>query len=165
VLAEEIGTPMSISSVTFTSSYVESNSYVLDFTLSMALVEADELSNQFDENYTPGSLVTVLSADSLDLGIPVGDELTLDLDEPFYYDGQSNLLLDIYYPDGFCYYSVWCWTAGEGRSLSRMFVPGTEMGSLEDPGYLFEDVPYMVLGGELGLESCTFGRIKAIPRQ
>mgnify|MGYP006297841995 CR=1 FL=1 len=78
-------------SVTFTSSYVESDSHALDFTLSMALVEADELSHQFDENYTPRSLVTVLSADSLYLGIPMGDGLTPELDAPFYDDGQSNL--------------------------------------------------------------------------
>ena len=46
-----------------------------------------------------------------------------------------------------------------------MFYPVSDKDSLEDPRTLFDNAPRMVLGGEPGLESCTFGRIKAILSQ
>ena len=106
VLADDIGTAITISSIIFVSSYSESLNYVLDFTLSLAPTESQSLSTVFSENYEPGTLIEVFQIDSLDLAMSVGGSLIIEFDTPYFYDGQDNLLLDIYYPDGCCYFTI-----------------------------------------------------------
>ena len=158
VLQEDIGSAFEISSVSYVFSYSEGGTiYVKDFTLSLAHVENDQLTEIFSANYQPGSLVEVCHIDSLYLENGYGNELVLELDTPFQYNGQDNLLVDIYYPEGNCYSNVYNWEAGSNRSLVDLFMPG---GSGSNSGYLGNWLPYMVLGGTQSLDQCTFGAIK-----
>jgi len=158
-LQEDIGTAFEISSIAYVFTWPEEISYVTDFTLSMANVENDQLTETFAENYAQGTLVEVYYTDSLFLENGYGTELVLELDAPFFYNGQDNLLIDIYYPSGQCYSLVYNWEAGTARSLSYLFPPG---GSPSTTGYLFEWVPYMVFEGTQSLEQNTFGAVKVI---
>ena len=159
VLQEDIETAFQINSIKYVFCWPEETSYVKDITICMALVECDQLTNTFSENYAPGSLVEVYYNDSLYLENGYGNELILELDTPFFYNGQDNLLIDIYYPDGECWSRVYNWEAGTARCLRYSFMPG---GSGSSTGYLFEWVPYMVLEGMEALDQSTFGAVKVI---
>ena len=159
-MQEEISTAFTISSITFVFAWPDViPSYVEEFTMSMALVESDQLTDTFSENYAPGTLVEVYYTDSLYLEGGVGTEFILELDTPFFYNGQDNLLIDFYYPDGECWTKVYNWEAGTARCLRYLFMPG---GSGSSTGYLYECVPYMVFEGTANLGQSTFGAIKAI---
>ncbi len=160
VLQEDIETAIQINSISFVFAWSDvTPSHVIDFTIRMANVESDQLTNTFSENYAPGTLVEVYYTDSLYLEGGVGTELTLELDTPFFYNGQDNLLVDISYPDGECWTRVYNWEAGTARCLRYLFMPG---GSGSSTGYLFEWVPYMVFEGTANLDQSTFGAIKLI---
>ncbi len=158
-MQEDIETAFEISSITFVFAWPEETSYVTDFTLSLANVENDQLTETFAENYAQGTLVEVYHTDSLHLENGYGNELVLELDIPFFYNGQDNLLIDIYYPDGDCWSRVYNWEAGTARCLTSLFLPG---GSPSSTGYLFEWIPYMVFEGTQSLEQNTFGAVKVI---
>ncbi len=159
VLQEEIKTAFQINSITFVFAWPEETSYVTDFTISMANVENDQLIETFSQNYDPGTLVEVYHCDSLCLENGYGNELVLELDTPFFYNGQDNLLIDIYYPDGECWSRVYNWEAGTARCLRYLFLPG---GSGSSTGYFFEWIPYMVFEGTANFDQSTFGAVKVI---
>ena len=156
-MQEDIGSAFQISAVAFAIDYGTPDSYVEDFTLSMAHVESDQLTETFTANYQSGSLMEVYHTDSLSVSGESGDELFLELHTPFQYNGQDNLLIDIFYPEGNCYSIVFNWVAGPARSLSDTFLPGGSAGSIGD---LLDWVPYMVFEGIESLEQNTFGAIK-----
>ncbi len=156
-MQEDIGTAFEISEITFVIDHSSGASYVNEFTLSLAHVESDQLTNTFTANYQTASLVEVYYTDSLDLSGENGDEICLELQTPFQYNGQDNLLLDINYPDGSCWTAAYMWEAGSARCLTGMFLPGGSAGSTGD---LFDSVPYMILEGTESLDQCTFGAIK-----
>lgn len=157
VLQEDIGTAYEISKVSFVIFSAASDSYVEDISLSMAHVESDQLTETFTDNYQPGSLVEVCHMDLLDLSGENGDEILLDLDTPFQYNGQDNLLIDISYPAGSCWTAVYTWDSDPARSLRDGFLPSGSAGST---GELLWWVPYMVFEGTESLEQNTFGAIK-----
>lgn len=158
VLQEEIGSAFTIGSIKYVYSH-QDPSYANAFSVSMAHVDADVLTDTFTQNYQPGALMEVYHTDSLPLSGGIGDELVIELDTPFSYNGQDNLLIDIYYPEGNCYTQVYNWEAGTDRSLVDMFLPG---GSGSNSGYLGDWVPYMILETPLSLQQSTFGAVKAV---
>lgn len=159
-MQEDIGSAFEIGSVSYVFAYTDIvTAYAKDFTLSMAHVENDQLTDTFSENYQAGSLLEVFHIDSLYLENGYGNELVLELDTPFQYNGQDNLLIDIYYPEGNVYSRVYNWEAGTDRSLVDMFLPG---GSGGNSGYLGDWVPYMILETPLSLQQSTFGGVKVI---
>jgi len=158
VLQEDIGFPLTIESIT----YVRPNGgygWAGDFSMKMAHVAIDELSETFADNCAPGTLQEVVFIDSLPLFGGAGSTLTIQFDQPFFYNGTDNLLIDIHYPDGMVEAGVYNWEAGPARSLISLFPPG---GSPDPSGELSDMVPYMILDCEMALEGCTFGRIKVI---
>lgn len=159
VLQEELGQPFVIGSITYVFCWGEEFSFVNDFQLSMAHVEIDQLSSVFAENYEPGTLQQVFFCDSLFLCNGYGNQLTIELDNPFYYNGTDNLLIDIYYPTGYCYSQVYNWEAGMNRALLD-FIFGS--GSGGPTGELFEYLPFMVIEEYEDLSQNTFGGIKVI---
>jgi hypothetical protein len=160
VLQEDIETAFEISSITFELPADMLASYAKEFSLSMAAVEIDVLSETFSENYLPGSLVEVFYSDSLFLTDgTAATELVLELDTPFFYNGTNNLLIDIYYPDGSCWCGNYGWQAGTARCVYDKFYPGTGAGPT---GLLSDWIPYMVLEGTQSLEQTTFAAVKII---
>ena len=156
-MQEDIGSAFEISSISYVIGSGFLMDYVEDFCLSMAHVESDQLTETFSENYQAGSLIEVFQTDSLHIGVGYENELLLELNTPFQYNGQDNLLIDIYYPDGWCYSTVFNWYGGTNRSLVDLFMPG---GSASSTGNLDTCVPYMILEGTESLDQCTFGSIK-----
>ncbi len=155
-MQEDIGFAMEIGSIT----YVRPNScsgWAGDFSMKMAHVTIDQLSETFADNYAPGALQEVVFIDSLPLGGASGSSLTIEFDQPFWYNGSDNLLIDIYYPQGWSCAAVHNWEAGPARSLVDLF---PYYGSPGSTGDLYNLVPYMVLEGELELMGMTFGGIK-----
>jgi len=127
--------------------------------MKMAHVTIDELSETFADNVAPGALQEVVFIDSLRLYGEVGSTLTIQFDQPFYYNGTDNLLIDIHYPDGMVEASAYNWEAGPARSVYCLFPPS---GSANPTGELSSKLPYMILECEFGLEAGTFGSIKII---
>jgi len=159
VLQEDIETAFEISSIAFEIPYNVSMSCVKEFYLSMATVENDYLVETFSENYMPGSLVEVYYSDSLVLSEGPAAKLVLELDTPFFYNGEDNLLIDIYYPQGSCWCSNYGWQAGTARCVYDFFYPG---GSGNPTGQTSDWLPYMVLEGTQSLEQSTFAAIKVM---
>ncbi len=157
VLQEDIGNAFQISDLSFVVHHADPDSYVEDFSLSMTHVESEQLTETFTANYQPGSLVEVYHTDSLDLSGVNGEGILLELDTPFQYNGQDNLLIDINYPDGYCWTAVYNWEAGPARCLRDVFLPSGSAGSTGD---LSDWIPYMVFEGTQSLDQCTFGAVK-----
>lgn len=157
-MQEDIGFPFIINSITYKRAG-GAYGWAGDFSIKMAHVSIDELSETFSNNYEPGSLQEVVFIDSLPLYGAPGSTLTIEFDEPFYYNGTDNLLIDIYYPLGMVEAAVYNWEAGPSRCVMDMFTP---YGSAGSTGELVSKLPYMILEGELELAGLTFGRIKLI---
>ncbi|MFO7625664.1 MAG: hypothetical protein R6V62_00230 [Candidatus Fermentibacteraceae bacterium] len=99
VLQEDIGFPCTIESIT----YVRPNGgygWAGDFSMKMAHVTIDELSETFTDNVAPGTPEEVVFIDSLPLYGGAGSTLTIQFDQPFSCNGTDNLLIDIVYPNG-----------------------------------------------------------------
>jgi len=158
VLQEDIGCAFTINSITYTR-VAGAYGWAGDFSIKMAHVTIDELSSTFTDNYEPGSLQEVVFIDSLPLSGDFGSTLTIEFNEPFWYNGTDNLLIDIYYPLGTVEAAVYNWEAGPSRCLLNMFLPS---GSPSAEGELYSKLPYMVLEGEMSLAGMTFGGIKVI---
>ncbi len=157
VLKDEIGTAFQISGILFSIEHFSGVSYVRDFSISMTHVESDMLTETFTANYQPGSLAQVYFADSLSLIAENEDELFIELDNPFQYNGEDNLLIDFYFPDGGSYSAVESWVAGYNRSLFDIFLPN---GTPELTGDLDIFLPHMILEGIESLDQNTFAAIK-----
>ena len=159
VLQEEIGTQMSIGSLTFVEGYDSYSTAALNFSISMAHVTISELSETFADNYEPGSLVEVCFLDTLNLTGVLGDEISIQFDTPFYYNGTDNLLIDIDYSDGSTSSYVYNWFAGQNRCLADYYSPGGSSGAT---GNLYQSIPYMIFEPPDDLNRDTFGGIKVI---
>ena len=89
----------------------------------------------------------------------MGDEIAIQLDTPFCYNGVDNLLIDINYSDGSTSSYVYNWFAGPNRCLVDYYSPG---GSSGETGNLNQSVPYMILESPEDLRQDSFGGIKVI---
>lgn len=130
-------------------------SWECNVSLYMGLTDLDMLTTDFEGNYSPGTKQLVLEADTLIYGDSLDQWYAIDLDQPFSYPGEGNLILDFVMPEygGFAY--VYNWTAGPARGLycPIQYAPGVT---------LVPELPYMLLSGTLALEPGTFGSIKAL---
>lgn len=112
------------------------------------------LGEDFQANYIPGSRTPVY--DHSDVWIscgPPGEWFSIQLDEPFWYNGVDNLIIDFSWPAGDQAIYVMGWTAPVNRAVSGAFNAATGTASGESL--------LMHLNGSLSLEPNTFGGIKA----
>ncbi|MCK5133995.1 MAG: hypothetical protein KAR40_17830 [Candidatus Sabulitectum sp.] len=157
VLKEEIGTAVTIESISFMINTPGWGSLTKeDVTFYLALSDQDELSAVFSENYITGTRIEVLHLDAMDLSGEQGDWMQIEFETPFWYLYEHNLLLEISTPeyDG-CYAHFYGWDPDSDRSLYNYDIAA-------DQGNLLSEVPYMKLEGTLSLEQNTFGRIKVV---
>ncbi len=157
VLKDEMETAVTIESISFMINISGSGSFTKeDVTLYMALNDQDDLSNCFSENCITGTKIEVLHLDAWDLSGEQGDWVEVELDTPFWYSCENNLLLEISSPeyDG-CYARFYNWDPGSNRSLYNYDVT-------ESQGNLLSEVPYMIIEGTLNLDQNTFARIKIL---
>lgn len=121
----------------------------------MGYSELDDLGMNFDDNYVPGSKTLVFEDDNLIIDSPgSGQWLTLDLDVPFWYSGQQNLVLEFRWPGGSQEIDIWGWYPTANHTV---FAPDWQasQGTPMMESLLFR------LNGTLALEANTFGAIKA----
>ena len=154
VLAEEIGTGMSVESIAWCCATTsgEPVSY-LELEVYLGLCASDQLQVDFESNYIPGSRTLVFQADTLFVDAAPGETFSIKFDSPFWYPGEGNLLIEVIHDPGSWGIWGWSWVAGDACSLGRYGNPG--------PGVLEDRVPWMLLSGYLSLEHSTFGSLKA----
>jgi len=155
VLEMELGQAILIESISF---MVEDyySSWKDSVSIYMALTELDELTDTFESNYTMGTRQLVLEVDTLYYGTIPEEWFTIELQTPFWYPGESNLLLELVSPgiDG-GYTDIYNWNSYSSRALVAYSISQTT-------GSLDSWVPYMILSGSLGLDQRTFASIKVI---
>ena len=154
VLEEELGHPILIESISF---MVEDfySSWKTNVFIYLALTDMDELTQTFEANYNVGSKQLVLEADTLNYGTVPEEWFTLEMQTPFWYPGEGNLLLELisYEADG-GYTDIYNWNSDSNRALVTH--------DCSNPiGNLDMWVPYITLSGSLNLQQMTFGGIKA----
>lgn len=151
----ELGQAILIESISF---MVEDyySSWKDSVSIFMALTELNELTDVFEMNYTMGTRQLVLDVDTLYYGTVPEEWFTIELQTPFWYPGEGNLLLELisHGSDG-GYTDIYNWNSNSYRTLVTHDVSQTN-------GELDWWVPYMMLSGELGLDQMTFGSIKVI---
>jgi hypothetical protein len=128
-----------------------------DFQIYMGLCETDMLSSAFEDNYILGTRILVFSRDTLTLSPSAGEWQDFDLDAPYWYNGQDNLLVEFLWSGGDteddCLYS-WHWDTGTIRSISGVYgAPSGTMSSL---------IVMLKFTGDLSLTQMTHGSIKAL---
>ena len=124
-------------------------------TIWMGYTQLDQLTTSFEYNYTPGTKTKVFDHADVQTGGGTPDSwFTLQLDTPFEYDGQSNLLIDIETVDCNTIY-VWGWNTGSNRNV-HTYISGASTGTV------LETIPHLQLHGPLELATTTFGRIKTL---
>ena len=149
----EVGQAILIESISF---MVEDyySSWKDSVSIYMALTELNELTDTFESNYTIGTRQLVLEMDTLYYGTVPDEWFTIELQTPFWYNGESNLLLELFSPgaDG-GYTDIYNWNSNTSRALVT-----NDCG--QTTGNLDSWVPYMILSGSLGLDQRTFASIK-----
>lgn len=158
VLDSQIETAMEIQSISWMYMEIEPYATCEGFTMYLGYCADDTLDLDFDSNWIPGTKTLVYSADPLEITTSgPGQWVTLELDQPFWYNGEDNLLIDC----------QWNNAAGDNSFYTAHWISGdnTMVYEHNTPGYVHARtplVPYMTLSGSLGFESETFGGIKVL---
>jgi len=156
VLAEEIGSAIRIDALSFQRSVGgEPLGTFNDFKMYMGLSDGDQLSTNYMDNYIDGTRTQVLAADPYVNGAASPNQwFEVQLDTPYWYNGQDNLIIEVEWSSGAGSLYTWQWNGGTDRCLIGPY--GASTGDYTDA-----IVPHLILDGTLSLESGTFGAIKA----
>ena len=127
-----------------------------DFHLYMGLCGQDCLGTEFDQNYLPGSRTLVFEGDPLLVSGSPGEWYTINLQTPFWYDGQHSLLVELSWDGATGSFHTYLWNSpGVPRSLKAPTPDGPT-------GFLSSQMSELMLDGTTGLTSETFGYIKIL---
>ncbi len=158
VLDSEMGNAMDILSIAWqraASGSSEGHYYGVE--IHMGLCADDELGATFDDNWIPGTRTLVFAADTLDLSGNANDWSAVTLDNPFWYGGEQNLLIDLQWTSANTAYSfyTWRWDTGAVRCVKAI--------SLAAPtGVLSTQISELMFSGDFSLSQSTFGEIKTV---
>jgi len=160
VLADEIGGPIAIGSLTF--AMYDSGGPGLttyhDFEVRMGLTDRDTLGAVFAANYIPGTCTVVMQAGSLTVEVFPDGEILLPLDVPYDFAADHNLLLEVAWSsreeEGDPIFA-WNWiTEGRRTVVGRYLSAG---------GTIYRDLaPWLELGDVSGLVTTSWGALKAL---
>lgn len=126
------------------------------FELYMGLSAQDWLGTEFDENYIPGTRILVFDSDPLTVSADPGGWFTLELETPFWYNGNDNLLLELDWLDATGSFHTYLWNSpGVPRSLKAPTPDGPT-------GFLSSMMSELMLDGTTLLDSGTFAEIKVL---
>lgn len=158
MLESEIGGAMTIDAVSFVAAPGTGQfSSFNDYQIFMGPSQLESLGTVFEENYS-GSREMVYNHPQA-THYNNADLVTIPLDQPYYYPGDGNLIIEILYgdsgsiPDNQSVYIMYC-AAGSDRIAWEAFQGAAE-------GQLYPFLPHMFLSGDMTLPSSTFGSIKA----
>lgn len=155
--ADEIGDAIEITSIgwhrgtggTPTASFNNFNIY-------LGYCPEDMLGTNFMDNYTEGSRTLVKHSGSIIVAEGTDDWFTIDLDTPFWYNGEGSLILEV------------VWSSGSGSVHNYFFdAPGSPMRlkSAEPEaatGFLSSMRCQFMLNGSQALENGTFASVKVL---
>jgi hypothetical protein len=156
VLTSEIGSDMMIEELAWNSASVVLPASYTDVEIHLGLCATDQLTPYFDANYIAGTKTLCFQVDSLDFDVEADEWFSVTLDDPYYYNGENNLLIEIFHNP--CSGGIYCWNwnTGPNRSVGSYGPPGSMAGVLSNY------IPYMMLSGTEVLEHMTFGSIKIL---
>jgi hypothetical protein len=122
----------------------------------MGLCDQDQLGWSFQDNYIPGTRTLVFEDPDFTASGDEMDWFTIDLENPFWYEGDHNLLVEIVWTSGTGSFHTWKWNdPGVPRALKSPEAEG-------DTGFLSSEMSQLLIEGTTGLEEGTFGRIKIL---
>jgi hypothetical protein len=154
VLESEINTPMLISSIALKRSPIgESSASFQNLKVYMGTTDLNQLTLNYMGNYDAAGRTLVLSANPYPV-MAVSDQwFTVNLDTPYWFNGDDNLIIEFEWSDGEGSIYAWHWTAGTQRAVFGNYGDTT--------GSDFEtSIPHLQLNGTLALEPSTFASIK-----
>lgn len=126
------------------------------FELHMGLCPDDYLGTDFLDNYIPGTRTLVYSSDVLEVTGSPGSWYAIDLQTPFWYDGQENLLIELCWTGATGSFHTFAWNSpGVPRSLKAPTPDGAT-------GFLSSMMSEIMLEGTAGLTPSTFARVKIL---
>jgi hypothetical protein len=125
-----------------------------EFELYMGLCSGDYLGTEFLDNYIPGTRTLVYSSNPLQVSADPGEWYTIELQTPFWYNGQDNLLLELCWINGTGSFHTYAWNSpGVPRSLKSPTPDGPT-------GFLSSMMSQLMLDGTTGLSPATFAQVK-----
>ena len=152
VLGSEIAQPMTINRIGFKASFSgDGTSY--DIQIHAGITDFQAVVPVFDENYISGSRQLVFQADSIVLSAQAGDWFFVEFDEPFFYDGQHNLVLEFESENDNYDLYTFAWQTNESRTLVSYggSASGDEVNVCN----------HMILSDDVqNLHACTWGSVK-----
>ncbi len=155
MLKDEISTNFTIEAISFMRHNLSTTSEANNFSIYFALSDSYQLTDVFEDNYILGTRQQVLLTEVFAIDGEPGDWITFELDTPFYYSNNYNLVIETFNPEGDCYTSVY----GSATTYYRSLLGYGESSSSGD---LFKQIPHMMLEGSQSLENSTVGAIKII---
>ncbi len=155
MLASEIGDAIEIETLSWKRSLGgDPQSTFNDYSLYMGLCSSDVLSENFDDNYIPGTRILVMSSSPYTTPSADPNEWFDNiLDTSFWYNGEDNLIIEIEWSSGTGSLYTWHWDSTYTRCVIGAY--GSSNGEFSDL------VPNIRLNGVLSLSNTTFGQIKA----
>jgi hypothetical protein len=163
VLDEEIGMDINLSDIGWqVHPAADPSAEFADFTVIMGYCAADQLGAVFDDNYVPGSQVTVYSSTSQVCSGSPDQWFSVELDTPFsYVQSEGNLIVEVQWSapvDSMSFYT-WGWDTGAIRAVAY-----TGEGAPTHPsGSLSSAISRLVLTGSgMPLDQGTFASIKTL---
>lgn len=153
VPSDSLGSAMVVNSIAFLIESGETVSFD-QFVIHMGITELDELTDTFENNWMPGTRQKVYDHSNVTYNSPgSGEWMAIDLDTPFWYNGEDNLVMEFSWPQGTEVLMIWAWIPDGNNSLYA--------GWGEPTGNLIQECLMMRLEGTLSLSPGTFGGIKA----
>lgn len=154
-LEEEIGTAIEIHSISLMRTIQgETEAFLDTLVIHMGYSDLDQLGTVFDDNYRSGTMTEVFREENFIVHAPDPNSwFAIDLEEPFFYDGSGNLIIE------------YSWPAGHGAVYNYHWdVPARSLtaGWGSSSGFNSDDCPHLLLTGTLKLEQFTFGAVKAV---
>lgn len=156
MLASEMGDAMEIESLSWRNppASPDSSGNFTDLEIYVGLCNTDVLGNTYADNFIAGTRTLVLSSSYYSTGtVAVGEWYDFELDTPYWYNGQDNLLIEVIWPSGTGSLYSYAWPSNENRSCFGAY--GSTSGGFQTR------IPHLRLNGTLELSNTTFGAIKA----
>ena len=137
-------------------SYGSETGYYYGFKLFMGTAADSELTDTFADNYAPGTRTLVYSTTAQQMTADPDQWMTILLDDPFYYNGTDDLIVELQWVGGSNMFYTYLWETGSNRGLMNK----NDVGS--PTGFLYTTMSELMFGAASPLQQSTFGSIKAM---